>query len=447
MKNKVVLIDDEKHIRTACSQALELADIEVESFAGADGALDRIDPSWPGVVVTDIKMPGSSGLEIMTKVLALAPGLPVILITGHGDVPIAVKAMRDGAYDFIEKPFASDVLVDAVRRALEKRHLALENQALRLALSEGSELEHRLIGRTPRMIRLRDEIKNYAATDADVLIFGETGTGKEMVARSLHQLSTRKEGRFVAINCGALPHSLIESELFGHEAGAFTGATKRRIGKIQHAHCGTLFLDEVESMPLDLQIKLLRVLQDRTIVPLGSNDEIRVDVRVVAATKENLRDLATAGAFREDLFYRLDVLSVVVPALRERRDDIPFLFQHFVNLACDRFKRPPLEVSQDKVSELLSHDWPGNVRELQNVALRYALDVDITVEADDERQTDVPSLATQMEATEKRLIEVTLAKHGYSLKQTYGALDISRKTLYDKMQKHGIVINKPELAR
>ncbi len=444
MKAKVVLIDDEEHLRTACCQALELVGIEVESFAGLEGALDRIGPSWPGVLITDIKMPGVDGLEIMARALAIDPGLPVILITGHGDVQIAVNAMRDGAYDFIEKPFASDVLVDAVRRALEKRHLALENRALRSALGKGSDLGHRLIGRTPCMVKLRDDICNYAATDADVLIFGETGAGKEMVARSLHEYSSRKEGPFVALNCGALPVTMIESELFGHKVGAFTGAVKKRVGKIEYASGGTLFLDEVESMPHDLQIKLLRVLQDRTVVPLGGNEEISVNVRIVAATKEDLRKLATAGRFREDLFYRLDVLSIAIPALRERRDDIAILFQHFVNLACERFKRPLLEVPSTKISDLLPHDWPGNVRELQNSAMRFALGVN-SVEETSENEPAI-SLAEQMDAVEKRLIETKIEKQGNSLKQTYSALDISRKTLYDKMQKHGIVIDKSKFS-
>lgn len=439
MNNQVLLIDDEEHLRTACTQALELAGIEVESFEGADGALDKVSRMWPGVIVTDIKMPGDSGLDIMANALALDQELPVILITGHGDVPMAVEAMRNGAYDFIEKPFPSEVLVDAVRRAIEKRNLVLEVRALRSALGEESDLEHHLVGRTTQMVQLRECIHNYSATDADVLIFGETGTGKELVARSLHDYSPRKEGRFVAINCGALPENMIESELFGHESGAFTGATKKRVGRIQHADGGTLFLDEIESMPMDLQIKLLRVLQDRTVVPLGSNDEIPVDVRVVAATKEDLRNLSDQGKFREDLFYRLDVLTLAIPPLRERRDDIPLLFQHFVNQACERFKRPHMDVPAGKISGLLAADWSGNVRELQNAALRYTLGAD---GAEQDEGNENLTLSAQMEALEKRLIEAALEKHEGRLKATYKALGVSRKTLYDKIQKHGIAVEK-----
>jgi len=437
----VVLIDDEEHLRTACRQALELADITVESFESAEGALDRVGPSWPGVIVTDIKMPGASGLEVLAQAHALDPKLPVILITGHGDVPMAVAAMREGAYDFIEKPFASEILVDAVRRALETRRLVLENRDLRRALGEANDLERRLIGRTQEMVRLREAVANFAATDADILIFGETGAGKELVARSLHDLSPRKNSRFVAINCGALPETLIESELFGHEPGAFTGAVKKRVGRIQHADGGTLFLDEIESMPTDLQIKLLRVLQDRRVVPLGANDEIEIDVRILAATKEDLSALSDSGSFRKDLYYRLDVLTLHVPPLRQRRDDIPLLFQQFVNQACDRYKKPSATVRPEKLSEVMRHDWPGNVRELQNAALRHALGADGTAGLEDSGEKPAGQacgLAAQMDAVEKRLIETALAEQGNSLKRTYEALGVSRKTLYDKMKKHGI---------
>lgn len=446
MNGSVILVDDEEHLRTACMQALELAGIDVLGFSSAQGIVDRIGPSWPGVLVTDIKMPGTSGLDLMAAALAVDPDLPVVLITGHGDVPMAVQAMREGAYEFLEKPFASEILVDAVRRALEKRRLVLENRRLRIAAGEESALEQRLLGKTPAMARLRDTIVDFAATDADVLIFGETGAGKEMVARSLHEASARREKRFVAINCGALPENLIESELFGHKAGAFTGAAKQRVGRIEHADGGTLFLDEIESMPMDVQIKLLRVLQDRTVIPLGGNEEVPVDVRVLAATKEDLRALSDGDRFREDLFYRLDVLSVSIPPLRERKDDVPLLFQHFVNQACEKYKRDPLTVPAPVVSTLFLHDWPGNVRELQNAAMRYALGAGLgalEIQITDGDSANGPvGLVEQMEAVEKQLIENALAANGNSLKETYEALGISRKTLYDKMRKHGISVSR-----
>lgn len=446
MTGSVILVDDEEHLRTACMQALELAGIDVEAHASADGVADRIGPSFSGVVVTDIKMPGTSGLELMAEILSVDTDLPVVLITGHGDVPMAVQAMREGAYDFLEKPFASELLVDAVRRALEKRGLVLENRRLRAAVEEGGALEHRLLGRTPAMVRLRERIADYAVTDADVLIHGETGAGKEMVARSLHEASARRTGRFVAINCGALPENLIESELFGHQAGAFTGAAKKRVGRIEHAHGGTLFLDEIESMPMDLQIKLLRVLQDRVITPLGGNDEVPVDVRVLAATKDDLRILSDQGRFREDLYYRLDVLSVDIPPLRDRKDDVPLLFQHFVNLACDKYKKPPIDVSPTVMVALVRHDWPGNVRELQNAAMRFALGAGLGDLAQGlDQRGDVAAglgLVEQMEMVEKRLIETALQSNANSLKDTYEALGVSRKTLYDKMRKYGITVER-----
>jgi len=446
MTGFVILVDDEEHLRTACMQALDLAGIDVEAYASADGVVDRIGQSWPGVLVTDIKMPGTSGLELMASVLAVDPDLPVVLITGHGDVPMAVRAMREGAYDFLEKPFASDLLVDAVRRALEKRTLVLENRQLRMAVGEGAALEQRLLGKTPEMARLRKRITDYAATDADVLIHGETGAGKEMVARSLHEGSPRRANRFVAINCGALPENLIESELFGHKPGAFTGAAKKRVGRIEHADGGTLFLDEIESMPMDLQIKLLRVLQDRAVIPLGGNDEVPVDVRVLAATKEDLRSLSDQGQFREDLFYRLDVLSVVIPPLRDRKDDIPLLFQHFVSQACEKYNKPAVAVTPKVVSALLLHDWPGNVRELQNAAMRFALGAGLGAlgdkAAEDGAEETAVGLVEQMEAVERRLIENALEKNGNSLKDTYEALGISRKTLYDKMRRYGITVDR-----
>ncbi len=445
MSNEVILVDDEEHLRTACVQALQIAGLKVESFSSAEGALARVNRGWPGVVVTDIKMAGQNGLELMSHALERDPQLPVILITGHGDVSMAVKAMRDGAYDFIEKPFASEILVDAVRRALEKRRLILENRTLRLALEKSTGIERILVGRNPLIEGLRKEIMSYAATDADVLILGETGTGKELVARSLHELSTRSAQRFVAINCGALPDTIIESELFGHVPGAFTGATKQRIGKFEFANGGTVFLDEIESMPIDIQIKLLRVLQDRVIVRVGANDEIPVDVRIIAATKDDLKQISDEGLFRKDLYYRLDVLSLSIPPLRDRRDDIPLLFHHFLTQSAERYKRDVIEAGPETMAKLLAHDWPGNVRELQNTAVRHVLGLDIEIEQNGALPSKGPmakrSLADQVAIVEKQIIQQTLVQNAHGLKETYEALGISRKTLYDKMQKYGLTSN------
>lgn len=439
MSGQVIFVDDEEHLRTACSQALELAGFEVESHATAALALNRIDSNWPGVLVTDVKMAGMTGLELMAATLERDPELPVILITGHGDVPMAVDAMRDGAYDFIEKPFASEILVDAVRRAADKRKLVLENRALRETLGGTSRLENMIVGTTRAAAGLRNDVTNLAATDADVLIRGETGTGKELVARALHQFSPRADRNFVPINCAALPETLIESELFGHVRGAFTGANENRVGKFEHASGGTLFLDEIESMPLDLQGRLLRVLEDRAVVPLGANEEIPVDVRVIAATKSDLKPDAGA-AFREDLFYRLNVLSIDVPPLRDRKDDIAPLMMHFIDQAALRFKRTAPEIGPAEIAALTSHSWPGNVRELKNAAMRFALGqglaMDGSVATNGAEATTGQPLAEQVGKFEKSVIAACLERHGYKLKPSYEELGVSRKTLYDKIRKY-----------
>ncbi|HYD31784.1 MAG TPA: sigma-54 dependent transcriptional regulator, partial [Azospirillaceae bacterium] len=359
----VLLVDDEKHVRLSGQQTLELAGFDVIAAESAERALTHLAREAPGVVVTDVRMAPMDGLALMRRVREIDPDLPVVLITGHGDVAMAVQAIRDGAYDFIEKPFPSELLADVVRRAMERRRLVLENRALKAELAGRTGDSHPIIGRTPAMERLKGIIAAVADTDADVLVFGETGTGKEMVARALHEQSARGAHRFVALNCGAMPESIFESELFGHEAGAFTGAGKRRVGRIEHAHRGTLFLDEIESMPLALQVKMLRVLQDRVVEPLGGNDIVPVDIRTVAATKVSLRHASDEGRFREDLYYRLNVAVIHIPPLRDRREDIPLLFQYFVTQAATRFRRAPPAPSARLAHRLMAHPWPGNVRE------------------------------------------------------------------------------------
>jgi two-component system C4-dicarboxylate transport response regulator DctD len=440
MTANVFFVDDEKHLRTACSQALELAGFEVNSFASADGVVDGIDTEWPGVLVSDIRMAGTDGLELMAAALETDPDLPVILITGHGDVPMAVKAMRDGAYDFIEKPFSSEVLVDAVRRGLDKRSLVLENRHLREALTKGTRLENRLVGQSLGAIKLREKITQFAAVNADVLVTGETGTGKEQVAQALHELSPRGDQRFVPVNCGALPETIIESELFGHDKGAFTGADQTRIGKFEYADGGTIFLDEIESMPLDLQVRLLRVLEERKIVHLGSNVEIPFNVRIIAACKGDLRDAVSAGSFRDDLYYRLNVLTVSIPPLRDRLDDIPLLVTHFINQEGIQFDRVVDDIPLPEMGPLMSYDWPGNVRELRNCVRRYVLGQGIELGRPDSGEKTAEligqPLSTQLAALEKKILQETLQKHGGRLKSTYEDLGVSRKTLYDKLKKY-----------
>ncbi len=438
---KVILIDDDDDLRHALVQGLELEDLPVTAFGRADLALENIDRSFPGVVVSDIRMPGTDGLSLMRRICDLDPALPVILITGHGDVALAVEAMRDGAYDFIEKPFPTARLVSVVTRALHQRRLVLENRALRAELEHGSKLEGRIVGRNPAIRRLREEIAAIADTGVDVLVLGETGSGKEVVARALHDLSSRAAGNFVAINCGAIPADIFESELFGHEAGAFTSAAKQRIGKLEHAHGGTVFLDEIESMPLDLQVKLLRAIEHRSIERLGSNKRIDLDLRFVAATKSDLEAESAAGRFRADLYYRLNVATLTIPPLRARRDDIPLLFAHLAREARARYRRDIPDMTPALEAGLVGHDWPGNVRELRNAADRWVLGLwdGFAPQGDDgAAEAAGGSLSEQLAAQERRIIEETLKRHGGQMKATYEALGLSRKGLYDKIRRLGI---------
>jgi two-component system C4-dicarboxylate transport response regulator DctD len=442
---QVVLIDDDPHLRQALGQTLDLAGLKILPLAEAKGLAAQLERDWPGVVVSDIRMPGMDGLELLTELHAQDPELPVLLITGHGDVPLAVQAMRAGAYDFLEKPFASDSLLDSVRRALDLRRLVLDNRSLRLALSDRNELSARLVGHSAPMLRLREQIGALAATKADVLILGETGAGKEVVARALHDLSSRRNGPFVAINAGALAESVVESELFGHEPGAFTGAQKRRIGKFEFANGGTLFLDEIESMSLDVQVKLLRLLQERVVERLGGNQLIPLDIRIIAATKEDLRQSADQGRFRADLYYRLNVAPLRIPPLRERGEDALMLFQYFADEASARHGLPPHELQPGQRALLLRHTWPGNVRELQNAAERFALGLELALDnnaADGAVGMTVEvvsgGLSEQVENFEKSLIAAELARSHSSVRSLAEALGIPRKTLHDKLRKHGL---------
>ena len=435
---RVLIVEDDPHVRLGCQQALALEDIETDSVGSAEEALKKVGTDFPGIVVSDIRMPGMDGLQLLEKLKALDPSLPVVLITGHGDIAMAVKAMRDGAYDFMEKPFSPEKLVDTARRALAQRALTREVSQLRRQLAGKQALESRLIGRSPAMQALRELIANVADTSANVLIEGETGTGKELVARCLHDYSRRQPKPFVALNCGGLPESLIDSEIFGHEAHAFTGAGKRRIGKIEHADGGSLFLDEIESMPLNLQIKLLRVLQEQQLERLGSNELIRVDCRVIAATKSDLATMGREGSFRSDLYYRLNVITLNLPPLRERREDILMLFEHFLQHSSLRFDRPAPAIDNATAATLMAHDWPGNVRELRNVAERFALGLPVLAGGNLGPDAGEPRFAEAVEAFEKGLLSTALERHAGNLSQAAHALGMAKTTLFDKVKKYGL---------
>jgi two-component system C4-dicarboxylate transport response regulator DctD len=481
---KALLVEDEAALRLATSQTLELGGFTVQACASAEEALPLLRPDYPGVVVTDVRLPGISGLDLLARIAALDAELPVIVVTGHGDVDMAVAAMHAGAYDFIEKPFSSERLMDAVRRAQERRSLVLENRHLRAERAQHPDMPD-LVGRSEAIEHLKVVVRNVAPTGVDILVNGQTGTGKEVMARLIHAASGRK-GNFVAINCGALPESVFESEIFGHEAGAFTGAQKRRIGKLEFANGGTVFLDEIESMPLALQVKLLRVLQERRLERLGGNESVALDCRVIAASKADLLALSAQGLFREDLYYRIGVISIDLPRLRDRREDIPLLLAHFVAEASQRYQRPVPRWTPEQMASWQAADWPGNVRELRNFAERLTLGLvpaagaatGAGISAPAGLATDAglewaagagsagsaamsagaasasgvataagtpmagdaeqPSLSQQVDAFERDLILRALAAADNNVALAADRLLLPRKTLYDKLKKHQI---------
>ncbi|AJQ50766.1 MULTISPECIES: sigma-54-dependent transcriptional regulator [Pseudomonas] len=436
MLNSVIVVDDEASIRTAVEQWLSLSGFSVQLFARAEECLAHLPRHFPGVIISDVRMPGMDGLQLLERLQADDPDLPVILLTGHGDVPMAVEAMRSGAYDFLEKPFTPQHLLGSLRRALEKRQLVLENRRLHEQADLKSRLEGTLLGMSQGLQQLRRQVLELASLPVNVLIRGETGSGKERVARCLHDFGPRAGKPFVALNCAAIPESLFEAELFGHESGAFTGAQGKRIGKLEYANGGTVFLDEIESMPLAQQAKLLRVIQEQKLERLGANQSISVDLRVIAATKPDLLEEARAGRFREDLAYRLNVAELRLAPLRERREDIPLLFEHFARAAGEKLGRAAPLLSGVQLAQLLSHDWPGNVRELANAAERHALGLSSpNIEVTPAGQ----SLGEQMEAFEAQCLRAALRQHGGEIKSVMEALQLPRRTLNEKMQRHGLM--------
>ncbi len=439
----VLIVEDDPHVRLGCVQAMQLANLAVEGVGSAEEALSRLALGHVAAVVTDMRLPKADGLSLVRLCQQQDAHLPVVMITGHGDIDLAVESMRAGAYDFITKPFASERLVDVVRRALEKRQLTREIARLRQQLHQGDDIESRLIGQSPAMVAVRRLILDVADSPVDVLVHGETGCGKELVAQALHAASPRRNGPYVALNCGGMPDNLLDSELFGHEAGAFTGAQKRRIGKIEFAQGGTLFLDELETMPMAMQVKLLRVLQERKLERLGSNAPIDIDCRIIAATKDDLLERGKQGSFRSDLYYRLNVVTINLPPLRERREDIPLLMAHFTTQAAQRFNRPPPELSAAQLSALMRHDWPGNVRELRNVAdclvlgVRHAI-LDATPALTAAAAPSGLSLAEAVEHFERQLIAAELARQDGNMARTAEALKVAKTTLHDKVKRLGL---------
>jgi DNA-binding NtrC family response regulator len=437
----VLYVEDDPAVRMGTTQSLQIAGFEVQACASAEQAIGHLVPGMRGVLLTDVKLPRVGGMALLERLQQIDRDVPVILVTGHGDISMAVQAMRLGAYDFIEKPYSPEQLVEVVRRALEKRALSLEVAALRNRVANMASIDARLVGRSSAMAELRRVVLDIASTNADVLIVGETGTGKELVARCLHEFSKGKDQAFAALNCGGLPEQLFESEVFGHEAGSFTGAAKRRIGKIEHASGGTLFLDEIETMPLSLQVKLLRALQERRFERLGSNELLPMQCRVIAATKGDLLHPPAELPFRRDLYYRLSVVVLHIPPLRERREDILALFHHFVLQAALRYERPVPTITPATTDRLMRHNWPGNVRELQNSADRMVLGLPLLERADGDTPAKPRSLDEQLNVFERHLIQEALSAGGGRAAAACELLGVPKKTFYDKVKRLGLSVD------
>ncbi|MBB1489540.1 sigma-54-dependent transcriptional regulator [Oceanospirillum sediminis] len=435
---QVIIIDDEEIVRESMTQTLELEGYTAIACEDPADALVLCSEDWPGIIICDVRMDIMDGLEVLQKVLAIDRDIPVIMFSGHADIAVAIQAIRSGAYDFLEKNDDPEHHINTVHRAWKKRQLVLENRTLRKELAGQHEIDQRLVGQTPAIVQLRELVLQLAQIDVDLIINGATGTGKEVIARCLHDFSPRADNPFVALNCGAVTESVIESELFGHEAGAFTGASKRRIGKIEYACGGTLFLDEIESMPHSLQVRLLRVLQERTLQRLGGNASIDVDIRVVAASKVNLREAANEGSFREDLYYRLNVASIDIPGLDQRKEDIPVLFCHFAEQANQRFGREARAVPDSLLQQLMQQSWPGNVRELRNIAERWTLGLSISSNPDAVLAPQSGDLDEIVGSYEKEVIINALKAHHGQAEMTAQALGIPRKKLYLRMKKYGL---------
>jgi two-component system, NtrC family, C4-dicarboxylate transport response regulator DctD len=443
LQGKILIVDDEPNNVALLEQTLQgVGYSSLRSTMDPREVCDIYKEFKPDLILLDLNMPHMDGFQVMQKLKEIDPSssASILVLTALQESETRWRALQAGAQEFLTKPIDLAEVICRIQIMLEIRKLRLE-----IASTEKEEFS--VIGKSPAIVRLKEVIHTLANCNADVLLLGETGTGKDLVARCLHDLSDKKGKNFVAINCGAIPETIIESELFGHEAGAFTGANTRRIGKFEYANGGTVFLDEIESMPVDLQVKLLRVIQERTVERVGSNQSIPIDVRIIAATKVDLKEASDEGKFRQDLYYRLNVVQIVLPPLRERHEDIPLLFQHFVLQACSRHNLPIPILSKGLMSQLSSNQWEGNIRELKNEAEKHVLGMglglsDLTgdsqeVHAENESNEFPLTLTDQMDVFEKKIVEKELLRQKGNIKNTHAALGIPRQTLVDKMKKHG----------
>jgi DNA-binding NtrC family response regulator len=446
MRYRVLIVDDEADSREALAELTQRWGYDVQTASDGTEALRRAIEGHPDVILTDLVMPNMDGLWLLRALRAELPECPVVLLTGRGTIQTAVQAIKEGAYDFIEKPLEVPRLRIVLERALEKKETMREVQLLRrrlAALAPGTDV----IGSGPAMHKVFELVNKVAPSNASVVIAGESGTGKEVVARAIHNLSPRKEKPFVALNCSAIPATLIESELFGYERGAFTGADQRRIGNFELAHNGTLFLDEIGELPLELQAKFLRVLEERKIRRLGGRGEVEVDVRVICATNRDLKEEIRRGRFREDLYFRLHVFTIQLPTLKERREDIPLLVHHFIEKFNGETGKRVQGVSPAALAMLQGYSWPGNIRELRNTVERAMILVDGDVIGDEHLPPDMQSarpeaatlrvpLGIPLDKVEKEYILASLQKNGGNKARTAEILGISEKTLYNKLNRY-----------
>lgn len=443
-KPKLLVVDDEDIVRESLCDWLSSVGYKVLTAKCGDEALDIIKLKKIKIMVADLIMPGMDGIELMKKARDIVPTISTVIITAHGTIQTAITAIREGAYDFIEKPFCPEKVELIIRNLVEHHNLVEENITLRRKIEDKHSFEG-IIAKSPKMIKIFELIKTVAPTNTTVLITGESGTGKEIVARAIHHQSQRRNKPFIVTSCAALPESLLESELFGYEKGSFTGAVERRKGKFEAADTGTLFLDEIGEIDGNTQVHLLRALEEKKITRIGSNEEIGVNVRIIAATNKKLRTLIEQEKFREDLYYRLNVLTIDLPPLRSRREDILPLAEHFLKKYAKENDRPVRNFSAEVVEFMLNYDWPGNVRELENMIERGVVlskDKAITLsEFPQELTNPAQSKGKTLEALERNHILKVLEDTGGNIARSAKMLGIHRMTLYNKLKKYDIDVN------
>lgn len=446
-KPVILIVDDEEGIRESLSGILEDDGYDVLTADSGEEAVKILRETSPDLIFLDIWLTGMDGIKTLQEIKAMKPDVSVIMISGHGSIELAVKATQTGAYDFLEKPLSLERVLLVSKRAIEKRTLERENITLRENLTR----KWKLIGESQKIKDLREQMEMAARSNSRVLIFGESGTGKEVAARLLHEKSQRDGKPFVEVNCAAIPQELIESELFGHEKGSFTGAFEKKNGKFELADGGTLFLDEIGDMSLQAQAKVLRVIETQEFQRVGGNKNINVDVRIIAATNKDLREEVKKGSFREDLFFRLNVIPLFVPPLRERKDDIPILVEYFLDSLAEEYGKPPRKILTEALKYLLSYDWPGNVRELKNVIERLVImtpsniidakNLFIPVEHEGSDYFQYKTLKDARDAFEKDYITKKLEENNWNISRTAEILDVERSNLHRKIKAYEIKVH------